>query len=114
MLRDILPSSVRLFACTATLPEQLERRIVKDAGFDRDGTWDQDVNLIRGSVDRPEISIIVETLPQLKPMRRLLHILRPAIEGVSDAAQRTSLPLIEQTVIFANTRKKVFEICRLL
>jgi len=114
ILRDILPSQVGLFACSATLPERLEQRIVKDAGFNRNGTWDRAVNLIRGSVDRPEISIIVETLPRTKPMQRLLSILQPAIDGVQDVARRTSLPLIEQTVVFANTRNKVSEICKLL
>ena len=61
------------------------------------------MNLICGSVDCPEISIIVETLPQTKPMQRLLYILQPTIDGVLDAAERTSLPLTEQTVVFANT-----------
>jgi superfamily II DNA or RNA helicase len=114
VLRDVLPTRVRLFACTATLTKRLERQIIKDAGFNRNRTWDPTGNLIRGSVDRPEISIAVEILPAQDPMHRLLHILRPAIEGMKDLERMTSLPIPDLTVIFANTRNDVADICECL
>lgn len=113
-LQSLLPPTTVLFACTATLTPRLEKHVVRDAGFGRLRPWDPKVNIIRGSVDRPEIGIAVTRLPSRLPQKELLRILKPAIEGVTrvNASRQTTISG-ELTVVFANTRNKVREICRL-
>lgn len=112
-IRPLLPPSAVLFACTATLNPRLEKQIVRDAGFGRTKDWIPANGLIRGSIDRPEIKLIISHMSKKSPMLNILKILRPAIDRIEDAASRDRLPM-STTVVFANSRNKVKEICGMI
>ena len=112
-VRPLLPPAAVLFACTATLNPALEKQIVRDAGFGRTKVWTPATGLIRGSIDRPEIKLVVSQMSKKAPMLNILKILRPAIDGINDAADRERLPL-GMTVVFANSRNMVKEICGMI
>jgi len=112
-VRPLLPPATVLFACTATLNPALEKQIVRDTGFGRMKVWTPATGLIRGSIDRPEIKLVVSQMSKKMPMLNILKILRPAMDGIKDAANRDRLPL-GMTVVFANSRNKVKEICGMI
>jgi superfamily II DNA/RNA helicase len=112
-IRPLLPPAAILFACTATLNPALEKQIVRDAGFGRTKVWTPATGLIRGSIDRPEIKLVVSQMSKKLPMLNILKILRLAIDGINDAAERDRLPL-GMTVVFANSRNLVKKICGMI
>jgi superfamily II DNA helicase RecQ len=61
-LRALVPYDTPWFGCTATLNKEAEEFVVRKAGFRRIGNFTGALRLIRTSVDRPDISIIVQPL----------------------------------------------------
>jgi len=61
-LRALVPYDTPWFGCTATLNKEAEEFVVRKAGFRRTGNFTGGLQLIRTSVDRPDISIIVQPL----------------------------------------------------
>lgn len=58
-LRHTLPSRVAMYGCTATLTEAQERDVCVNGGFRSEDGSLQGLQLIRISVDRPEIQLLV-------------------------------------------------------
>jgi superfamily II DNA helicase RecQ len=56
-LRSLFPRTIPWFGCTATLDRDNQEYILKHAGFDKDR-----LAIIRTSVDRPNISVVVQPL----------------------------------------------------
>src|ERR1700729_4353991 len=57
-IRPLLPASAVLFACTATMDANIEKRIIEDCGFGWVRDWVRAVSAIHGSVDRPVTGIV--------------------------------------------------------
>jgi len=74
-VRPLLPPAAVLFACTATLNPALERQIVQDTRFRRTKVWTPATGLIRGSIDRPEIKLVISQMLKKAPMLNILKIL---------------------------------------
>ncbi|KAI1818905.1 P-loop containing nucleoside triphosphate hydrolase protein [Xylaria intraflava] len=74
-LRSLLPRRVPWFGCTATLERDHQSFILEHAGFDLSA-----LEIIRTSVDRPEISLVVQPLLRgfIRDRRRLEFLLENA------------------------------------
>jgi hypothetical protein len=72
--RTLLPVATVFFACTATL-----NPFVADGGFGRGHLWDSSVGSIRTSIDRPDISIVVASLPKERQITGIFRLLREAV-----------------------------------
>jgi superfamily II DNA helicase RecQ len=70
-LMALLPGSIPWFGCTATLAKDKAKFIIEKAGFEHCC-----LKVIRTSVDRPEISLIMQPLLRgcIKDFRRLLFL----------------------------------------
>lgn len=97
-LRSLLPRSVPWFGCTATLDRDNQDFILKHAGFDL-----QRLKIIRTSVDRPEISIIVQPLVRgyINDYRRLHYLLADAT-----TARVRDIP---KTIIYIDSKPRLIE-----
>lgn len=91
-LRSLLPASVPWFGCTATLDRDNQGYILKHAGFN------SYPKIIRTSIGRPEISIVVQPLLRgsIHDYRRLQFLL----EG-SSAANAREVP---KTIIYFDNK----------
>ena len=97
-LRSLLPRWVPWFGCTATLDRNNQDFILKHAGFDL-----RRLKIIRTSVDRPEISIVVQPLVRgyINDYRRLHYLLEDAtVARVRD---------IPKTVIYIDSKPRLIE-----
>ncbi|KAK3360810.1 hypothetical protein B0T24DRAFT_692776, partial [Lasiosphaeria ovina] len=97
-LRALLPRAIPWFGCTATLDGDNQEFILKHAGFDR-----QRLEIIRTSIDRPEISIVVQPLVRgyINDFRRLNFLL----EGATTATVRE----IPKTIVYIDSKPRLSE-----
>lgn len=110
-IRALLPRTAVLFACTATMDPYTEGRIVKDAGFQYFGSWNTRDGIIRMSVDRPDIALVIVQLPSRNQREALTFILNDASKpGGED--NDPSPQNIKKTIIFGNSIKDVSTICK--
>jgi superfamily II DNA helicase RecQ len=58
-IRSLLPRDACVFACTGTMNTQTEARIIKYGGFDQRSGWNTYEGIVRTSIDRPEIAVVV-------------------------------------------------------
>ncbi|KAK4233871.1 P-loop containing nucleoside triphosphate hydrolase protein [Achaetomium macrosporum] len=95
-LRSFLPRRIPWFGCTATLDKDNQEFIFKHAGFDPTR-----LKIIRASVDRPEISIVVQPLLRgsLRDHRRLQFLL----EGFTPETVRQ----IPKTIIYLDSKPQL-------
>jgi superfamily II DNA helicase RecQ len=93
LLRDLLPPSVPLLACSATLDPTTLEAMKKHVGIK-----DRGMHIIRTSVDRPDIAIIIQTIQKNKVSTfiDLYFILRGAV----DDNKRATPENIPKTIIF--------------
>jgi len=98
-LRSIIPQSIPLFGCTATLTEEAETFVLYHAGF-----RPENVHILRTSIDRPDVSIIVQCLKKgaiYNDYRRLSFL----IEGAKVHAI-TSIP---KTIVYIDSRSGIIK-----
>lgn len=93
LLRDLLPPGVPLLACSATLDPTTLEAMKKHVGIK-----DRGMHIIRTSVDRPDIAIIIQPIQKNKVSTfiDLYFILRGAVDGNKRATPEN----IPKTVIF--------------
>ena len=105
-LRALLPRRVPWFGCTATLDKQNQSYILEHAGFDL-----ANLKIIRTSVDRPEISLIVQPLLRgaLRDHRRLIFLLDT---GTSITPQ--AICSIPKTIIYLDSKPQLIEASHVL
>ena len=60
-MRNMLPPTVDMFGCTATMSAEQEVDIRTFGGFRNEGSNYGELEIMRFSVDRPEIPIIIRT-----------------------------------------------------
>jgi superfamily II DNA helicase RecQ len=98
-LRTILPQDVPFFACSATLAAETLEQLEKLAGFGRGRT------LLRTSIDRPEISYVVQRIPDRtqKTYTSLYFLLDEAV----DEAGKASPGRIPKTLVFLDSREQI-------
>jgi superfamily II DNA helicase RecQ len=65
-LRANLLPSVIWFGCTATLTREQEAEVIKFGGFRREGRMPGDLEVVRTSIDRPDISLHFLPIPPKK------------------------------------------------
>jgi len=121
--RRLLPRTVVMFACTATLSPSIQSHVVTKSGFDLQADWDERTGVIRTSIDRPDISIILVSLPKQNLKSGILFAVRclETEEGrqsleehfkelQTQGAYLSLKVAVEMTVIFATTRAEVREV----
>lgn len=65
-LRSILRADIVWFGCSATLDSKAEKRVLDTAGFRMVGNGMHQTEVIRTSVDRPDVSLSVIPIPRKK------------------------------------------------
>ena len=105
-LRRSLPSSVPVFACTATLDNESELDVRRYIGLRDERDHPPRIRTIRTSIDRPEISIAAIPLARRKqsPYRTLAFVFEHAY-------QSRNVMLIPKTIIFLDGRTLVEKVC---
>lgn len=93
-----MPRRLRWFGCTATLDRVNQDFILKHAGFDLDN-----LAVVRTSVDRPEISLVIQPLMRgyMKDYRRLHFLL--------EAATPTTVASIPKTIIYVDSKPQLIK-----
>jgi superfamily II DNA helicase RecQ len=110
-VRSQLLRSVVLFACTASMHPAVEEKIIDHGGFRSFAGWDPQSGIIRMSVDRPDITIVVVRLPANRQMDRLSFLFKDAVSHTSAFPQGQPSPQdIKKTVIFGNTIRQVLNL----
>lgn len=100
-MRALLPKDVPWFGCTATLSKKTEKYVLTKAGFRPKGDTIGELCFIQTTVDRPNISIVVQPLVQGK--RPDFRRLRFLLDGIKPKAPRD----IEKTIVYMNELHEV-------
>jgi superfamily II DNA/RNA helicase len=105
-LRTILHQDVVWFGCSATLDRVGERRVLETAGFRTVGNRAYQTEIIRTSVDRPDIAIAVVPIPRgkLSSFDSLYFLLESAATDSVATPDR-----ILKTIIFIDGRASVHQ-----
>lgn len=85
-LRNILPSRVVMYGCTATLTEEQERDVKKNGGFRPEDSSLHGLKVFRVDVDRPEIQLVATPIMQGKSRSyaQLYFVLNGAIQDLQN------------------------------
>lgn len=104
-VRELMPRRIPLFACTATLDRVNQDYILKHAGLDI-----SNMEMIRTSVDRPELSIIIQPLIRghTRDFRRL-HFLVDGADPLNPIATTKSLVYIDNKSRLLEARTSLAE-----
>lgn len=96
-LRSLIPRTVPFFGCTATLDRDSQAFIIEKAGFNQSR-----FKIIRTSVDRPEISIVLQPLLRgcLRDYRRLEFL-------ISDDATPDTTMLVKKTIVYVDNKSQL-------
>jgi len=104
-LRSILPQDVVWFGCSATLDATAEKLVLSQAGFRVQGPRMYQTEVIRTSIDRPDVAI------HLQPLRRgriaTFDSLYFLLDRSVDSAGSATPAQIPKTVVFVDGRVKV-------
>ena len=105
-LRGLISQTVPILACSATMDASTLKKVIQTAGFK------PDVRIIRTSIDRPEISYIVQ---QLEP-RTISRFtgLYFALDGAIDSNKNPTPLNIVKTVIFIDSRANIQKAMQLM
>ena len=90
-LRANLLPSVAWFGCTATLTKEQEAEVLKFGGFRKEGLGIGELEIVRTSVDRPDISL--HFLPIPPKTQASLQCLYPLLDEAARAVIRMTPPL---------------------
>ena len=102
MLRERLGARVPWFACSATVSRRTFDLVMSRIGFDK-----QELMTIRTSVDRPEVSIIIEQMEQnTKGSYNSLYFLLD--QAITEDGQ-LSPECIEKTIVFIDSKLNIQE-----
>jgi superfamily II DNA helicase RecQ len=101
-LRSLFGNSVPWFACSATLDTETLEKVKKGIGFD------EDVTIMRTSIDRPELAIRLGWIPnrtrKTATALRFLFDQGPGTDSESICMQQK----IPKTVVFFDTKKEAY------
>lgn len=105
-LRTILHQDIVWFGCSATLDAAGERRVLETAGFRAVGNRMHQTEVIRTSIDRPDVALCVIPLPRgkLTSWDALYFLLQCA--AYDGHASPSSIP---KTIVFVDGRRSVHE-----
>jgi hypothetical protein len=111
-LRRSLSSQAVFFACTATLDAVTEADVCRYGGFHRVGTEPGFLEIIRTSIDRPEIGISIQPIEkgQQGSHAQLLALLHDCVDSESHALTPSRIP---RTIIFVDGRTRISAIATL-
>ncbi|KAI2465606.1 P-loop containing nucleoside triphosphate hydrolase protein [Annulohypoxylon bovei var. microspora] len=101
-MRALVPRIVPWFGCTATLSEEAEEFVLSKGGFRRQGPNNGELDFVRATSDRSNISIVIQPLEKgclVKDYRRLSFL----ISGM----RRDAPEAIDKTIIFMDSMKKL-------
>ena len=103
-LRTILCKDIAWFGCSATLDDEAEQRVLDSAGFRSIGNGMYQTEVIRTSVDRPDVAICVMPLlrGKLDSWDALYFLLADAVRD-----GRASPSNIPKTIVFVDGRRSV-------
>lgn len=103
-LRTILPQEVEWFGCSATLDDETEKMVLKKAGFRSVGNNVYQTEVIRTSVDRPDVALSVLPIPKgkLTSWDTLYFLLLSAVSNRQPTPQ-----VIPKTIVFVDGRASV-------
>lgn len=105
-LRTILHRNIVWFGCSATLDEASERRVLDTAGFRVVGNCMYQTEVIRTSVDRPDVAISVIPIPRGKLLSwDILYFLLQSAVHDGHATPRD----VPKTIIFIDGRNSVHD-----
>lgn len=101
----MLSTETIFFACSATIDRESEQFILEKCGFRAEGNNPGDLEIIRTSIDRPDISICICPIPAGKATayERLGYLLKDAV----DVDSKPTPLKIPKTVIFIDGINKV-------
>lgn len=107
-LRSLLRQDIVWFGCSATLDEKTETTVLNNAGFRQVGDNLYETEVIRTSINRPDVSISVVPIPrgQLTSWDPLYFLL--------DQAWENKFPVpthIPKTIIFLDSHAEVSALC---
>ena len=99
-LRRKLGTGIPWFGTTATLPDATLEAVKKSVAFK------EDVRVIRTSVDRPEISLIIQPIEKnkAKTFEGLYFVLDKVINDSSETGDRHALSDIPKTIIYFESK----------
>jgi superfamily II DNA helicase RecQ len=105
-LRTILHPDIVWFGCSATLDDMAERKVLETAGFRTVGNRMYHTEVIRTSIDRPDIALCVAPIlrGKLASWDSLYFLLASAVNGTS--ATPADVP---KTIVFIDGRLLVHE-----
>ena len=100
-LRVVLGQSVVWFGCSATVDEETERSLLLGSGFREVGTAPYQTQVIRTTIDRPDIAICFHPIPrkQLGNFSSLYFLLNDAIDKAKTQATPARIP---KTIVFVD------------
>jgi hypothetical protein len=94
----ILHQDVVWFGCSATLDEEAEQLVLSSAGFRHVGPYMYQTEVVRTSVNRPDVAICIYSIPRGKLSSfESLYFLLDASTDSNNAATPDQIP---KTVIF--------------
>jgi len=104
-LRIILPQHVIWFGCSATIDDETERTVLLSGGFRALGSNMYQTEIIRTSIDRPDISICVRPIPKGKlTSYTMLYFLLDQCQDSNGLATPGRIP---KTIVFVDGRVSV-------
>lgn len=105
-LRQLLRQDVLWFGCSATLSQEGEQHVLQKAGFRGLGPNQWQTEVIRISVDRPDMFICVRPIPRRKltSFETLYFLLDAAIAG---DPKKATPNLIPKTIVFVDSILKI-------
>lgn len=105
-LRRIVPHQTVWFGCSATLTADTEREVKNKAGFRAESEPTRGLEIIKTSVNRPEISLSVVKIKRnkLSDFSPLLFLLNEAVDKSSPEDKVKAIP---KTIIFADSYRVV-------
>lgn len=104
-MRRTLSTETVFFACSATIDRESEQFILEKGGFTAEGNNPGDLEIIRTSIDRPDISICICSIPAGKATAYELlgYLLKDAV----DVDSKPTPLKIPKAVIFIDGLNKV-------
>lgn len=107
-LHTILRRDTIWLGASATVSKETEEFVLSHAGFRAVGERPYQTKIIRSSIDRPDITYILKTIPKerLGDYDMLYFILKHAVTTQGDAAEATP-EQIQKTMVFIDGRKHV-------
>jgi len=107
-LRLILRQDIVWFGCSATLDSIATKTVLSSGGFRPVGDGVYETEVIRTSIDRPDIAVMVAPIPRqkLSTFETLYWLLDDCMAPNSTTHTPQNIP---KTIVFVDSRQQVFE-----